>query len=439
MIIPQNRLLLMVGSVLPFLALAAVTSANFYLSYGLIAAIVGTAMVDLWISRETFKGLSVKLPEILRFSKDREAKIPITIQNSSLKSRVLQIGLLLHPSLRSSQEHLSIILPDQILHSQIPWKCTPSQRGNFSLKSCYLETRSFLGFWCLRTRVASTSEIRVYPDLHHERKSLASIFLNRGNFGSHTKRLIGQGREFEKLRDYVSGDSYDQIHWKATAKRGRPVTKVFQIERTQEVYVVIDSSRLSGKKIGSDVSLERFITASLIVGLVAEQQGDLFGLISFSDQVKDFIRAKSGKAHYHVCRDALYRLQSKRVIPNFEEVCSFIRLRLRRRALIIFLTDLNDPDVIDHLGKNLDLICRQHLVLIATLKSPVAQPLFHKQEARHADEIYQYLGGHLVWHQLQELERKLYHHGVKLLQIENDNLSSELVSQYLKIKGRQLL
>src|SRR5207247_4961504 len=108
-----------------------------------------------------------------------------------------------------------------------------------------------LGFWAARKSVATKSEVRVYPNLFNERKNLAALFLHRGAFGLHAQRQVGKGREFEKLREYIPGDGYDEIHWKATAKRGRPVTKVFQIERTQEVYVVIDASRLSARPVAS--------------------------------------------------------------------------------------------------------------------------------------------------------------------------------------------
>ncbi len=135
-------------------------------------------------------------------------------------------------------------------------------------------------------------------------KSLAALFLHRGAFGLHAQRQVGKGRDFEKLREYVPGDSYDEIHWKATARRGRPITKVFQIERTQEVYVDRwTRSRLSARR-SSEVSrmrdgappgtstLERFVTAALVLGLAAEQQGDLFGLLTFTDKVETFVRAQ---------------------------------------------------------------------------------------------------------------------------------------------------
>ncbi len=80
-----------------------------------------------------------------------------------------------------------------------------------------------------------------------------------------------------------------------------------------------------------------------MLGLAAERQGDLFGLLTFTDKVEKFVRAKNGKAHYNACRDALYTLEPKIVTPDFDELCAFIRLRLRRRALLVFLTALDDP------------------------------------------------------------------------------------------------
>jgi uncharacterized protein (DUF58 family) len=275
---------------------------------------------------------------------------------------------------------------------------------------------------------------------------------------------VGKGRDFEKLREYVPGDGFDEVHWKATARRGRPITKVFQIERTQEVYVIVDASRLSARKTvpsskfqvpsvagaGDDQpgtrnsepgtnSLERFITAALVLGLAAEQQGDHFGLLTFSDKIGGFIRASSGKAHYSVCRDALYTLQPKIVSPDYDEVCTFIRTRLRRRALLIFLTALDDPALSESFVRNMDLIRDQHLVLVNMLQPPGAVPVFANSDVSVMDDLYQHLGGHLQWQQLQELDKVLRRRGVNLSILKNERLCAELVSQYLGVKRRQLL
>ncbi|MDB6032805.1 MAG: hypothetical protein JWM16_3143, partial [Verrucomicrobiales bacterium] len=317
------------------------------------------------------------------------------------------------------------------------------------LRQACLERPSPLGFWALRSQLPLRSEIRVYPNLFKERKSLAGLFLNRGVLGIHNQRQIGKGREFEKLREYSPGDSFDEIHWKATARRGHPITKVFQVERTQEVYVIVDASRLSARKStrsadaglmdSGETLLERYITCALIMGLAAEKQGDLFGVLAFTNKIESFVRAKNGKAHYSACRDALYTLQPQRVTPDFDELASFIRLRMRRRALLIVLTSLDDPVLAEGFVRNMELLCHQHLVLVNILKPVDAEPLFTASPVSSVDGIYQRLGGHMQWQGLRELEKNLKRRGTQFHLLENEKMALQLVEQYVGVKQRQLL
>src|ERR1043166_1726653 len=158
-------------------------------------------------------------------------------------------------------------------------------------------------------------------------------------------------------------------------------------------------------------SLERFITAALVLGLAAEQQGDHFGLLTFSDKIETFIRARNGKAHYHACRDALYTLQAREVTPDFDELSTFIRLRLRRRALLLFFTSLDDPVAAESFMRNMDLLCRQHLVLVNMLQPPGVRPLFSNTNVNSETELYGELPGHMRWHGLRELEKVLQRRG----------------------------
>ena len=235
------------------------------------------------------------------------------------------------PEIKAVNEEIDAALPANSEWSRVTLPCTPRRRGSYHLSAAFVEGSSPFGFWAARKAVPVRSEIRVYPNLLTERKNLAALFLNRGAFGLHAQRQVGKGRDFEKLREYVPGDGYDEIHWKATARRGRPITKVFQIEKTQEVYVIVDASRLSARKPGAGFGERNRRSGTvrdrpLVLGLAAEQQGDLFGLLAFSDKVEKFVRAKNGQAHYNACRDALYTLQPKIVTPDFDELCTFIRL-----------------------------------------------------------------------------------------------------------------
>jgi uncharacterized protein (DUF58 family) len=465
MIVPQNRLLFWFALIVPpFAALGSAHSAAFWTGLAVVGVFLLLLAADAFLSRNGLRGIDVDLPVVVRTSKDREAMLEMHIRNASQQARSIRVALGLPLELASAREEIPVMLPAGSEWSRMPWPCQPLKRGSFRLDSVFLECASPLGFWGIRARRSVSCEIRVYPNLLMERRQLASMFLNRGSLGLHSRRQVGKGREFEKLREYVPGDSYDEIHWKATARRGRPVTKVFQIERTQEVYVIIDSSRLmarepmaeSGPSVTSietgqstirpaasvaqpATTLERFITAGLVLGLAAEQHGDLFGMLTFSERMGVFLRARNGKAHYGACRDALYTLEPRQVNPDFDEVCAFIRTRLRRRALLVFLTALDDPLLAEGFVRNMDLLCRQHLVLVNMMRPPGAEPLFSDPGPDSLDDVYRQFGGHERWHRLQELGRALQRRGVGFSVLDNERLSSRIVAQYVNVKKRQML
>ncbi len=470
MLVPYSRLLFWVAAiVLPFSLGAARVPGAGLLARGALSLLALIAVTDALQACGRLKGLEVKLPDVVRMSKDREARLELRVRNPGKIARQLRLGVVMPRQIECPEEEAWITLPAEAEWSRFLWTCIGRERGNYQVKRVRVEAGSPLGFWGARRDLAAQCDVRVYPNLGTERKALAALLLHRAS-GLHTQRQIGKGREFEKLREYVPGDSFDEIHWKATARRGRPITKLFQIERTQEIYVVIDSSRLSARPIAGEnwrmaevtaakagavtkgsagsasslqeppsTALEAFITSALMLGLAAEQQGDLFGLLSFSDQVRRFVRARSGKGHFSACRDALYALDSQLVTPDYDEVCSWIRLRLRRRALLVFLTALDDPVLAEGFVKSIDLIARQHLVLVNMLQPAGVAPVFSESNVRSVEDIYDRLGGHLLWQDLRELQKVLQRRGVQFSLMRHERLSPELVSQYLGVKRKQAL
>lgn len=450
MIVPRSRLLLWVAVVVvPFAAMAGSMPQSAPLALSLIGALAVLALFDAALATGRLKGVAVELAPLTRLTKDRDGTVELRVRNDSQRARALRVGLAWPDGIASPHDDRVALLPADAQWSRLAWPCTPLKRGSYGFERCYLEAASPLGFWSFRATTPLAGELRVYPNLLSERRNLAAIFLHRGGMGIHAQRQVGKGREFEKLREYIPGDSFEDIHWKATAKRGRPVTKVYQVERTQEVYVVIDASRLSARDSaaqqrlanpGSRITfLERYVTAALVLGLAAERQGDLFGLATFSDKLLGFVRAKSGRAHFNACRDALYGLQPQTVTPDFDELCAFLRLRLRRRALLVFLTSLDDPVLAESFARNVGLISRQHLVLVNMLRPAAARPLFSDAGVASTDDMAARLGGHIQWQRLRELEKTLQRHGVQFAQLDDEKLCAELVTQYLNVKQRQLL
>lgn len=446
MISPKNRLIFFTGIiVIPFTLTAVISPVSSAVSVIAIFSFIGVAIVDGILSIRRLAGVSVALPEVIRLSQDREGLIKFSCINSNPSLRQLTVGLPFPKDISSPNEYFVAPLPENAASSTFQWPCTASKRGRYAIKSCHLETASLLGFWAIRSNIKTDSEIRVYPNLLSEKKNLAALFLNRGDFGMHHQRQVGQGREFEKLREYIHGDSFDSIHWKATAKRGRPITKVFQIERTQEVYIIIDSSRLSTRHVLMNNNkqpvevLDRFITSSLLLGIAAEHQGDQFGLLNFSNRVNDFVRAKNGRAHFNHCRDTLYTLEASTVSPDFDELFSFISRTLTKRALLVFLTSLDDPVLSESFMKNIDMICRKHLVLVNMIKPDNVESMFARSDVTSINDIYKNLGGHILLNNLEEIRKVLKIRGIRFNLLDKDIMCPQLVTQYMDIKQRQLL
>src|SRR5205807_2689250 len=213
MIVPRNRLLFWCAvAVLPFSVLGALEPNAAVISLLVISVLVSLAVVDAIRARTALAGISIVLPEVARMSKDREAKLEVRIRNERQNPRTLRLALALPREIQSPQEEALVALPGNSEWSRLTWSCLPIKRGNYRLDEAYLEANSPLGFWAVRKKAAVHSEIRVYPNLFNERRSLAALFLHRGSFGLHAQRQVGQGRDFEKLREYIPGDSYDEIH-----------------------------------------------------------------------------------------------------------------------------------------------------------------------------------------------------------------------------------
>jgi len=317
--------------------------------------------------------------------------------------------------------------------SALAWPCTGTTRGDHVLRDLYMEAPSPLGLWLARARVPVECNLRVYPNLRD--RATAALFLRAPNAGLRVHRQVGKGREFERLREYIPGDSYEDVHWKATAHRRSPVVKLYQVEHAQEVYVIVDASRLSAR----EQILESYVTAALHLALAAERQGDRFGLVTFSDRPHRLVRARSGMDHFRLCRETIYNLHARRVSPDFRELFTSLQLNLRRRSLLIFFTSLDDPLLAETFAREVALLARRHLVLVNVMRTAGSQPLFEGDAPADMESAYQALAGQMLWNKMREMQIALRQRGVRLAVVDPQNIKAQATAAYLEIKRRQLL
>ncbi len=414
-----------------------------------IALFVVVAVLDLLWNWRKHRDLEFVVSDTIRTIAGRSFPLSLHLAAPSAHSGIIRTALALPSSLSMTTSDAVLKLQSKELPPAIALELRAEVRGIFLVSQLFFDWISPLGWWIYRERQAISCEVRVYPDLTMEGRQLAR-FLKRNEVGIHHYRHLGRGREFEKLREYEPGDGFDTIHWKATAKRRYPITKVYQTEKAQEVYVALDSSRLSGRLVeneyatagstgGQIPTLERTIASSLLFCAAAQSQGDLFGLLTFSDKIDHLVTARSGPAHFNRCRDVLAGLQTRLVSPDFGEIAGTLMGRIKRRALIVFLTSLDDPVLSEAFLSSMDFVARRHLVLAVMLLAPSVRPLFSPPGVEKIDDIYQNIAGHLRWTHLTELRRQLHQRGIQFCLVSNKGVSLEVVSRYIALKRRQAL
>ncbi len=453
MIVPHNRMMFWAaGGLLPLMTLAAAFPTAAPAALAAMGGLLLWVAIDYLRSRPYTRQVAVDGPALVRLAKGRTGTIPLRLSWSGAGNRKIRMALELTGGVHTESAILEVAVSEGQPVVDVAWPVTGRRMGAYPLGCLHLEMDSPHRFWSLRQSLSVAAELRIYPNLQTEYRLLKGSAFRRLS-GIHSQRQVGKGREFEQLREYLPGDGYEDIHWKATAKCGHPVTKVFQVERTQEVYVVLDASRLSGRVMpaaaggrqpadkadGLPSLAERYVTVALGLGVAAEQQGDLFGLVAFSDRVTRFLRAGHGKTHFNSCLESLYTLQPEAVAPDFNDLFAFIATHLRRRALIVFLTSLDDPVLAESFATHVEMIRRQHVVLVNMIRPPGARPLFSDPAVGGMSGIHQALAGHQAWRRLRETQRKLQRQGVRLAAMETERLSLQVITQYLEIKQRQVL
>src|ERR1700740_1163972 len=249
MIAPRLRLILVVFLIaVPLATVASLSRGLAPIALLLIGFAFIAGLCDLALGLGRYQILQFSLPATLRGMQDELVELEVRARFSVPRDDSVRLAIGFPDGLEPEQELTILLLNRQASERLIRIPFVGTSRGTFQINRLYFDWHSPLGLWIHRDHRPVQCEVHVYPNLRLEGKQIEH-FLNRGAIGTHAQPQIGRGREFEKLREYERGDSFDEINWKATAKRRFPVTKVFQLERSKEIYLALDTSRLSARQL----------------------------------------------------------------------------------------------------------------------------------------------------------------------------------------------
>jgi uncharacterized protein (DUF58 family) len=366
------------------------------------------------------------------------ATVELALGNASRKPVVASIIDNVPPSLRS--EAPEVELKCGPLGSAVAsYQILPTRRGNFEVGATYVKYRSPLRI-AERWAVARTEQkIRVYPNLEEARQH--SVYLIRSRqieLEKRHTRIRGAGREFESLREYREGDEFRDICWTASARRAKLVTRLFQVERSQTVWLVVDAGRLMRARIAGLSKLDISVNAALSLSEVALGTGDRVGLVAYGRQVQKRMLPHRGSPHLRRLIEQLAQVHEESVEGDHFEAVSVLLSTQKRRSLVVWLTDFPEtamtPEVIEAASAALS----RHLVLFVV----IGQPDLAAVAARKPDSLstmYRSTAAQEAIHRREVLLARLRQRGALAVEVTSPRASVAVVNSYLEIKQRNLL
>ena len=319
------------------------------------------------------------------------------------------------------------------------YQVRPPQRGSFDFGPIDLRLWRRNGWWMRQLRLPAEQRAAVYPNVLAIRQY--QLTLRRGmpyRPGQRRSRPPGAATAFAGLRDYIAGDDVRRINWKASARRDQPVTVELEAERGQQVMILLDCGRLMTAPAGRLTKLDHAVNAALLLGWLAQQQGDRVGLLAFTDQVDTFLSAQRSPAQVSRLSAALYGVQAQFVEPDFGEAFSHVARRVSRRSLVVVLTDVLDPGASRDLVSQALWLSGRHLVLVVAMEDPA---LISARDAPidHSGRAYEWAAAEELLASRRQSFDALRRGGVLGLDVPAGKLSPALVERYLELKERALL
>ncbi len=319
------------------------------------------------------------------------------------------------------------------------YRICPTQRGDTRLGDCYVRYQSVLRIAERWVRAPVGQTVRIYPNLEEARRQ--SLYLLRSRQIAMEKRhsrVRGIGREFESLREYRQGDEYRDICWTAAGRRGKLVTRVYQIERSQTVWIVIDSGRLMRARVGGFSKLDHAVNSALSLAQVALYSGDRVGLVAYGRSIRHQLPAAKGSAHLRQLIEQLALVREEGSEADHLHMAGRLLTNQKRRSLVVWLTDLAETAMTPEVIEAASMMMPKHLVLFVVIGQPDLGELAAERPDNEA-EMYQVAAAQEMVHRRELLLARLRERGALALEVNSGTISPLLVNAYLQIKERNQL
>jgi uncharacterized protein (DUF58 family) len=396
------------------------------------------AIIDARLSRLP-AGVRVEREFEGRFAVGAETEVRIKVSNQTPRTVTLKVKDEYPPEMRLSGLREARLRVEAQTSATLVYGLTPPRRGRFEFGRVAVRYLSRLGLVWVQTEGGAPLTVKVYPNMRRAREAELKALGARSLVASHRKTSWrGEGREFESLRDYVRGDELRHISWTATARRGRLVTRQYQIERDQTILIALDAGRLMTARIERETKLDSAVHATLALMSAAARGGDNAGLVVFGRRIKAYLPPKRGREHMDAALEALHAVEPEMIEPSYARAFEFIAANCQRRALVVVLTDLVDEEGSRDLLTSLRLLRPRHLPLVVTIGDRDLKAAVQDAPTSVRDLFTQSVAEEIM-HQREAALRLVESQGGLALDVTAAALAPSLLETYLRVKERGLL
>jgi uncharacterized protein (DUF58 family) len=316
--------------------------------------------------------------------------------------------------------------------TEVAYQVRPVARGETQFEAAEVRLHSPLGLWLIRRVIGKPSEVRVYPNFRALAKYTLLATDNRlSQIGVLQVRKRGEGMEFHQLREYRQGDAQRAIDWKATSRTQRLIAREYEEEKDQRVMLVIDCGRRMASKDHELSHFDHTLNAALLLAHVALRQGDAVGMMTMAG-VSRYVEPRKSVGAVNALLNHVYDIEPTLAVPDYNLAARDVMRRLRRRSLVIVLTNLRDEDD-ETLLPALRLLRTRHLVVLASLREAIisraltARVDSFDRAVTHAAAA-EYLAAR------ERTFRRIGASGAVCLDVEPERLAISLVNRYLELK-----
>jgi uncharacterized protein (DUF58 family) len=334
--------------------------------------------------------------------------------------------------------------------ARVRYRVQPRERGDWETGQLYVRYRSPLGLvekWAMAPLMQT---VRVYPALRTSEEQ--QIFLARSrqvDLQLRRARQRGLGRDFESLREYREGDDLRDVCWTATARRGSPITRQYQSERSQAVWIVLDCGRLMRSRVAGagpagdsgpvcHSKLDHACSTAIALAQLALYSGDRVGLLAYGQRVQQRLLPGRGAAHLRQMIELLAQARAESSEADHLLATAALSRMQPRRALILWITDLAEtamrPEVIEGAMK----LVRRHVLLFVAMAQPEVNRI---ADARPASVEQMFLGAAAqeMAGRREMLLAQLQEQGALTLDLYPDAMTAAVLNRYLAVKERALV